>query len=490
MVPMIRQNQSKGLASMRPIDRRTFLTTSTVVTAGTLLPSFALRAESPGFADLVAMPAKVPLVGDRAPATDVWGYGGTVPGPVLRIKQGDRFRINVQNKLSEPTTVHWHGIRANNAMDGVPYLNQAPIQPGDTFTYDFRVKDAGTFWYHPHVNNSEQVGRGLAGALIIEEPDPVKVDRDVVWVIDDWRLTKDASIAPFGNLGNAAHGGRLGNVPTLNGVLSDEFPVRAGERIRLRLINVANARTFGLTFADHNPWQIAIDGHPVTPSRLEEAPVIVPPGGRVDLLLDMTGKPGASFPVADVYYQRNAYTFTNLKYSNETPIRESVPGRPKRLADNPVVRPNLENAVLHEMIFEGGAMGGLRAAKLNGKTMDFRKLAGMGMLWAINGNVIPPMTPENIGKPLLTLNRGQTYRLRWRNNTAFEHPIHLHGHSFHVIARNGKMIEQPIIQDTVLIQSDEAVDVAFVADNPGDWALHCHILEHADTGMMGYVRVT
>lgn len=474
---------------MLTINRRTFLTATTAITAGSLIPSFSLHAATPAFPTLVAMAAKVPLVGDRAPATDIWGYGGTVPGPVLRLKQGERLRIKVKNDLKEPTTVHWHGIRADNAMDGVPYLNQPPILPGETFIYDFKVQDAGTFWYHPHFNNSEQVGRGLAGALIVDEAKPVKVDRDVVWVIDDWRLTTDGILPPFGQMMDASHGGRLGNVPTLNGEYRDEFPVRAGERIRLRLINVANARNFGLLFTGHNPWEIAIDGHPVTPRRIGDKPVIVTPGGRVDLVFDMTGKPGEAFPVTDVYSQRSSFTFTNLKYSDAPAVGEPSPEPPKRMADNPVAKPNLTKATLHEMEFQGGAMGGLAAARYKGETLDLQKLAGMGLLWAINGEVIPPMTAEDTGQPMLTLKRGQTYRLRWRNSTAFEHPIHLHGHSFHVIARDGKTIDQPTLMDTVLIQPDEYVDVAFVADNPGDWALHCHVLEHADAGMMGYIRI-
>ena len=475
---------------MQAINRRTFLTATSALTVGTIFPSFTLHANTTTLPDLNAKASQAPLVGDKGPATDVLSYNGTVPGPLLRVKQGERLRIKLNNQLDEPTTVHWHGIRAENNMDGVPYLTQPPVQPGETFTYDFLAKDAGIFWYHPHVNNSEQVGRGLAGPLIVDEPVPLPVDRDVVWILDDWRLTRDASIAPFGAMMDASHGGRFGNTPTLNGQLSEQFSVRAGERVRLRLINVANARIFALVFDQHALWEIAIDGHPVTPRRMDNEPIVVVPGGRVDLILDMTGKPDQSFTVSDVYYQRSNYVFTELKYSSEPALKGRPFEAPKRLPENPVLMPDLKNAELHEMDFQGGAMGGLSAANYKGKTLSLRELAGLGLLWAINGEVIPHMTANDIGQPLLTLKRGQSYRLRWRNSTAFEHPIHLHGHSFHVVARNGQPIAAPIIQDTVLIQPDEAVDVAFVADNPGDWALHCHVLEHADAGMMGFVRVS
>ncbi len=138
---------------------------------------------------LVAGAGRVPLVGAPHPETDVWAYNGTIPGPELRLRQGDRLRVVVENRLREGTTVHWHGLRVPNDMDGVPALTQAPISPGgDTFVYEFDLPDAGTYWYHPHQRSFEQVGRGLSGALIVEERAPIAVDRDVVWILDDWRL--------------------------------------------------------------------------------------------------------------------------------------------------------------------------------------------------------------------------------------------------------------------------------------------------------------
>src|SRR5947208_13581903 len=149
---------------------------------------------------LAAQPGVVNLTGRGYPDTAVWAYDARVPGPEIRIRQGDPVRIVVANRLGEDTTVHWHGIRVPNPMDGVPGLTQPPIRPGESFTYEFTPPDAGTFWYHPHADSLQQLGRGMAGALIIEEPDPVPVDRDIVWVLSDWRLTSAAQLAPgFGN---------------------------------------------------------------------------------------------------------------------------------------------------------------------------------------------------------------------------------------------------------------------------------------------------
>ena len=238
---------------------------------------------------LVAAPARLSLVGAQHPATEVWCYDGRVPGPEIRVRQGERLRVVVENRLPEDTTVHWHGIRLPNAMDGVPHLTQKPIAPGERFIYEFECPDAGTYWYHPHQSSAEQVGRGLSGALIVEERDPVEVDRDITWLLSDWRLLKDASISgDFKNMHDVSHGGRIGNVVTVNGAVRDTFEVRAGERIRLRLINAANARIFALEFEGHTPKVIALDGQPVEPHEPPNGRVFLGPAMRADLLVDLT----------------------------------------------------------------------------------------------------------------------------------------------------------------------------------------------------------
>jgi len=133
-----------------------------------------------------------------------------------RVKQGEELRIRLVNDLAEPTVVHWHGLRLPNAMDGVPHLTQSPIAPGETFAYEFDVPDAGTYWYHPHQRSFEQVGRGLYGQLIAEERQPIEVDRDITWVLDDWRLLPDGQISDdFGNFMDSSHNGRVGNTVTV-----------------------------------------------------------------------------------------------------------------------------------------------------------------------------------------------------------------------------------------------------------------------------------
>ncbi|TMJ37783.1 MAG: multicopper oxidase family protein, partial [Alphaproteobacteria bacterium] len=192
------------------MSRRTFMQGGAVLAVATIATPRIGRAEGPVEYRLRATPGKASIVGGDGPPTATLAYNGTMPGPVLRFRQGEPVRIIVANGLDQDTTVHWHGIRLPNAMDGVPGLTQPPIKPGETFTYEFTPPDAGTFWYHPHANSLQQIGRGLAGALIVEERQHVAVDRDLIWMVQDWRLRDDGEIASgFGSMMDAAMSGRV-----------------------------------------------------------------------------------------------------------------------------------------------------------------------------------------------------------------------------------------------------------------------------------------
>jgi len=435
-----------------------------------------------------------PAAYDRTP---IWCYNDTLPGSEIRVRQGERLRVPVTNALKEDTTVHWHGVRLPNAMDGVPGLTQKPIAAGETFTYEFDAIDAGTFWYHPHQRSFEQVGRGLYGPLIIEEAEPIQVDRDVTWMLDDWRLTETAEIsADFGNRHDMSHSGRIGNTVTINGQVPDVFSVRKGERLRLRLINAANARIFGLEFQNHKPVIIALDGQPVTPHEPEDGIVVLGPAMRADIVLDATGATDSRATVVDRFYEGLEYRLVDISYDG-TAKREHVPDWPLSLPANPLPEPDLKNAERHDVVFNGGMMGGMVMRDLGGSMGDGRSggmmggmgsmMSGMhsGKIWFINGVA----ATGHIMDPMLTLARDRSHVIAMTNATAWHHPIHLHGHSFRVLSRNGTPTKHREWQDTVLMAPRERVEIAFVADNPGDWMFHCHILEHQAAGMMGVIRV-
>ena len=427
--------------------------------------------------------ARVHMVGDGYAPTEVWAYNGVEPGPVLRVRQGTPFRATVENGLTETTTVHWHGIRLPNAMDGVPDLTQKPIKPGERFEYAFTPPDAGTFWYHSHQDSLVQLGRGLAGALIVEEASPPRVERDLLWTIQDWRLTGDAQIAPgFNNRMEAAMDGRVGNTVTIDGRVPDAVRVRAGERIRLRLLNAAIARIMALRFEGHRPTIIALDGQPCEPYEPADGRILLGPAMRADVMLDMQGEPGRSYRVIDDFYDRLAYTLVQLEYEAAPPVRPHPSDAPLRLSPNPLAHPDLKTASVHEVQLQGGMMGGMG---MGGGMM------GMGgdAAWAINGQSMIGDGNANM-PPLFEIARGRSCILDMRNDTAWWHPMHLHGHSFRVLDRDGRDEPHDVWGDTVLVRPRERVRVAFVADNPGDWMLHCHVMEHQVGGLMTIIRVT
>ncbi len=464
---VVHQAQQSGA-----VTRRDFLAATAAGAGLALLPVMARAAPR----ILRAREARQALVGAAHPQTAVWGYEGTVPGPELRFRQGERLRIEFENQLPADTTVHFHGIRLPNAMDGVPDLTQPPIAArGGKFVYEFALPDAGTYWYHPHLGSPEQVGRGLYGALVVEEAAPPAVDRDLVWMLGDWRLDRQARIVEdFGNFMDASHAGRIGNTVTVNGEIRETFEIRAGERVRLRLVNAANARIFGLDFRGHDPLVIALDGHPVEPHRPEGGRVVLGPAMRADVLLDATGEPGGVYPVVDDFYRQRAYRLLDLRYAKESARGGRAGAERPKIAPNTMPEPDLERAQRHRVVFGGGMMGGMPMMGMMG-----------GAAWTVNGLPIK----EHDHDPVLTLGLGRSYVLELVNDTQWHHPIHLHGHAFRVISRNGRPTRHREWLDTVLLAPRERAEVAFVADNPGNWMFHCHVLEHQASGMMAVIRI-
>lgn len=451
--------------------------------AAPLVPARAFAAETPARLDLRLASTTVPLARPDLPA-EVLTYGGTIPGRVLRLRQNVPCEIVVENGLDAPTTVHCHGLRLPNAEDGVPHLTQVPIAPGGRHVYRFTPRDAGTFWYHPHLDAARQLGSGLAGALVVEEAVPVAADRDLLWMLQDWRLDGRGRIDPsFGVPMDRAHAGRWGNLVTVAGAADLAEPVKAGERVRLRLVNAASARIFDLGLDGGTAWLMALDGMPLAEPRPFGPSLVLSPGERADLFVDVTG------PV----------TLTDAMEGERRPLARLVPGgrtaglagsgTPTPLPANPVPVPDLAAASRHRFVFSGGAMGTMDGAVVDGAYLGWRDMARRGLFWAVNGAV--PMIGEgdHPGAPLVTLARGESTVFRLENRTRWPHPIHLHGHSFHVVRRNDQAVAAPPVKDTVLLWPDESAEVAFVADNPGDWMFHCHVLDHQEAGMMGYVRV-
>ena len=456
-----------------PIDRRELLIGGCLAAFATGCPRVAGTAE-PQL--LRAMAGTAQLAPPEYAATPVWGYEGMVPGPLLRVRQGQRLVRRLVNQLDQPSTVHWHGIRIDNAMDGVPDLTQDAVPAGDSFDYDFVAPDAGTFWYHSHDRSWEQVARGLYGVLIVDEAIPPDVDRDEVLLVDDWRLDADARIQEsFGALHDWAHAGRIGNWITVNGQGFHRLPVKRNERLRLRLVNTATARVLDLALTGMSAWIVAVDGQPlddpVPADNLQLAPA-----QRLDVIVDVL--PDADEALLLAAERDSILSIAEFPISGSARSRALPPPRP--LPANPVPDP-LASAptTFATLLMEGGAMGSLQTAMLDGESTDIRDLTERGFVWAMNG--IADMPEE----PFLSVSVGETVKVKIVNETGWPHAMHLHGHHF----RRVDGLEPGPLRDTILLDALESAEIAFVADNPGSWLLHCHMLEHSVSGMKTWIRV-
>jgi FtsP/CotA-like multicopper oxidase with cupredoxin domain len=459
-------------------------------------------------AALVARPATVDLGG-----VDVgtWAFNDRLPGPVLRATAGDLMRVTVDNGLSDPTTVHWHGVAIRNDMDGVPDVTQAPIAPGGRFRYEFTVPDPGTHFYHPHVGL--QLDRGLYGVLVVEDPaEAGRHDTEWVVVLDDWvdgtgRTPDDVMAAlvsgaagggghdmggmpgmgggPGGGsgggmgggsgMGGGAGGGGMGESMTstliggtgdvsypyylLNGRVADApagFTARPGQRVRVRIVNAGSDTAFRVALGGHQLTITHTDGYPVQP--LVTDAVLIGMGERVDV--EVTLGSGV-FPLVAVAEGKDGAALGLVR---------TGAGR----APAATVRP----AELERRVVLTSQARPTEAVRLADRAPDRRHdLMLTGSMapyqWQINGAMYPHTPP-------LPVRQGERVRLRFSNHSMMSHPMHLHGHTFAVVGTGTR-------KDTVLVPAMRTVEVDFDATNPGQWMTHCHNAYHAERGMMTVV---
>ena len=461
------------------LSRRNFLA-GTLAAGASSLTGLKLTAAADGAVELVAGPVSQSLVGPEGPVSLLWGYNGSVPGPVIRMRQHEVLRVRFRNELDTPSSVHWHGIRGINAMDGVAGLTQDPVPPGESFEYEVRAPDAGTYWYHAHTRSWEQVACGLYGALIVDEPEPaVAPEADILLMLDEWRVNQQGVFdeASLGNMMDWSHAGRLGNVLTVNGLALPQFAVPSGTWLRLRIINACNARVLAIDPDRIGARIIALDGQPVDPAgRQGSGAIPLTPAQRMDLLVrfDDAG------PVALEEMSGEPFTFATLDVGASAGASPQMPVLPA----NAIPAPNLADAASHELLMEGGAMGQIPQLVYNGRAQTQLDFMQNGQIWGFNG--VANLTPE----PFFSLGRGQTVTINIVNRTVFAHAMHVHGRHFRIVERAGRPVDEPDWRDTFLIQPNQATKIAFVGDNPGKWLLHCHMLEHAAAGMTTWFEVS
>jgi FtsP/CotA-like multicopper oxidase with cupredoxin domain len=417
---------------------------------------------------LEAYPASLEIL--PGTTTEVWTYNGGVSGPELRVKRGTRVIVHFTNNLPEPTTIHWHGLRIPNDMDGVPGPSQPAVQPGQTFTYDFVVPDAGTFWYHPHVASAAQVGFGLYGSLVVTDPDePPDLGDELTLVLSDMSLDEDGALQPpdaSGDLGTLF--GREGFVILVNGKQNPVVDVRSGRRQRWRLINAARSRYFQLGLAGHRFTRFAGDGGFIEHS-VEEDTVVVTPGERAEVILTPSAPGGTELPVRWIpYYHGYGTTF----------------GRPEETIFR--VRITDDEAYVDTTLPQlSRSIEALDTSKAPVTRLQLTRNDDADGKFALGINGVPAWQAE----PLLAA-MGETQVWEVQNTIDFAHPFHLHGFFFQVLDVNGVVPGVREWKDTADVPVGATLRMAVKFDErPGMWMFHCHVLDHADAGMMGMLHL-
>ncbi len=410
--------------------------------------------------------------------TAVWAYRDgarpgaepSVPGPTLEVKRGDRVIVHFQNQLDDPSTLHWHGLRLPNAADGTP-ASQVPIAAGGSYVYEFEALDAGTFWYHPHIQADVAIERGLYGAVrVLEEGAPaVEVDADRTFVLDDVKLESDGRLSPTTDALDLMLG-RQGNVLLVNGRADARLQARSRSRQRWRFVNAANGRYFNLQLAGHPFRVVGWDGG-LLAEPYEAEQVLVAPGERYEVLVSFDDADvGESLVLETVHYDRGH----DIPDPGPLPLFQVEVTRGAAGAE-PASLPSTWGTWLPIPI---GSSAAVREFVLQEDEGDSEH----GPTFTINGAGFPHHEPIQAVENEIEI---------WsvQNDTEMDHPFHLHGMFFQAIDTDGVAPEHQGNKDTVNIPRASTVRLAVEYDALGTWMYHCHILEHAERGMMGALEV-
>ncbi|MBK9985191.1 MAG: multicopper oxidase family protein [Saprospiraceae bacterium] len=394
-----------------------------------------------------------------------WGFNGQLPGPTLKANVGDTMVIRVTNHLKEPTMVHWHGLRIPAVMDGTEVV-QKPIEPGEVFEYRFVVPDAGTFWYHSHVNETEQMEKGMYGALIVEDQTDPVMDGEKIIVIDDMKLSAENEFTKPGWFAPRIierHDGRQGDTLLINGQENSILDIHAGQTERWRVINASSARYFVLHLDGREFKIIGTDGGLIEHPQLVTE-VLITPGERVDIAVGPFNE-GETFPLESLAYNRSTF----LKAKRETFATVKVGEQKHSVVFIPETLRQIEPLAKQDAAIT-------RKVKLSvGPSLKD------GMSFLVNNDV------HVHDKPVLT---GELQVWELANTSLMDHPFHLHGQFFQVIEEDGKAPAYMAWKDTVNLTPRSKMKIAWMPDDrKGMWMYHCHIIEHHAAGMMAHFEV-
>jgi FtsP/CotA-like multicopper oxidase with cupredoxin domain len=416
-------------------------------------------------------------------------YNGSVPGQEIRVKEGQKVTIHFKNSLKENTTLHLHGLTDNNKMDGVPDVTQKPIKPGKTFDYTFTAPKPGTYWFHSHLNEATQIGDGLYGVLIVEPKNGEKVDVDKAITINERSSMGSMDMSNMGNMGNMSNMDMnnmnmsgttqsqtsdsmmmsMYDTSIINGKISPSIQpivIKKGENVKLRFVNTG-LFTQNIQIPTHDFKVTAYDGVSVNkPTLINNQLIQIAPGERYDVEFK-AGNPGN--------WGIKIYAQANTKLKAVIPLTYKGYENQKVKTDGTINK-----------YFDFATYGKSSQKAIAAPTKEYQMNLGTndgGMTFSIDGKKMPD--PE-----IYNVNKGDVVRFTITNQTNVDHPMHLHGHHFQVLSRNGvPFTGAEVIKDTLNVKPNETYVIQFVADHPGTWLFHCHELHHAESGMVSLVKI-
>lgn len=437
------------------------------------MPRLAVSQTLDGQVVLTAEKAQMSLLGKGSAKTPVWRFAKDHPTAILRTKQGQPFKLQLVNNLEQEIALHWFGVRGPADMMTV----FAPPQ-SEPVEIEFIPPDAGTFWFGPLTDASEQRDMGLYGMLIVEETQSPDFT-DIPLIIDDWKIDDAGKmVGGFNNLQDAIGEGRMGNWFTLNGSFKSHIEVNSGRPIRLRMLNAANDRTMNVMFKGAEFFVIALDGQPTALRPLGQEALKLAPGQRADLLVQhLKSQVVVSLDLQEDVAEIGFLDPVGQGTPAEVPDNFALPANPVSLLGD------LTTARSVNIIIAGGAKGGLQTAYVGNEQLDTRALLEKGLAWAMNGVAGPG------GPALFEAKKGETLVLVLDNMTSFPQPMHIHGHVWQVVEEAGNALEAQSWRDTAVVPGLSKIKVALVADNVGLWAIQSLMAERCDAGLLGSFTV-
>ena len=444
---------------------------------------------------------------------DMLGYNQQSPGPLLLVGQGDEITVNFKNNLDFPTTVHWHGLRLDYTSDGVPGITQDPVLPGDTFEYELRFPDSGVFLYHPHVRTEMQMGLGLYGNILVESENKIPTTIQVPLILDDILITEDDGLEEFDSkVVTHTLMGRFGNTMMINGDTNYLLEVNQGDVARLYLTNTANTRVFDFGIEQHELKLVADDASNYEKETFADSVIIASSERRtVDVMFDRAGEfdmihstPEKTYVFGRVIVSPSIVENNSDFYKTAKDllvIQEMDPFR-KFFSEDPDLELEFDLKTTTAMQSDHSEMSGNDTMVMDKHEPQLEPIEWEDEMPEMNAMsndentnwILRDVKSGNEGFDIdYHANVGDIKKIRLINSPdsahPMQHPIHLHGQRFLVLNENGITNENLAWKDSVLVPTGSTVDILIEFSNPGQWAMHCHILEHAEAGMITEITV-